>query len=200
MITARSPFSSEFQVVPPCGGHRGTLHGQPAADIVSSRAPVWGASSCPPGLSASIGFQVVPPCGGHPDWTEEERYNPDEFQVVPPCGGHPNLAGLRAVLFAFQVVPPCGGHPGQYAGNIDPLLVSSRAPVWGASRVKNARRTVSHRFKSCPRVGGILPRQRGSGRTTRFKSCPRVGGIHHSGLFRNFSCGFKSCPRVGGIF
>ena len=76
----------QFQVVPPCGGHPacsvarvwpvrfkscprvGGIEGfEPLLNIskVSSRAPVWGASSLlqkSPGWKA---FQVVPPCGGH---------------------------------------------------------------------------------------------------------------------------------------
>ena len=35
-------------------------------------------------------------------------------------------------------------------------VVSSRAPVWGASHVLPEVVVVDTRFKSCPRVGGIL--------------------------------------------
>ena len=124
-------------------------------DAVSSRAPVWGASSqvLRPGLIA-IQFQVVPPCGGHlhPSFTNMIS---QMFQVVPPCGGHPILLSLCMLLTMFQVVPPCGGHPiifrygfflrgfkscprvGGIVGTkgfwVPDNLVSSRAPVWGAS-------------------------------------------------------------------
>ena len=56
-----------------------------------------------------------------------------EFQVVPPCGGHLGSASLPLLQIQFQVVPPCGGHPDL-----------------------NERQADHSRFKSCPRVGGIL--------------------------------------------
>ena len=36
-----------------------------ACEKVSSRAPVWGASSIPSIIKPAFKFQVVPPCGGH---------------------------------------------------------------------------------------------------------------------------------------
>ena len=54
-----------FQVVPPCGGHPLRYSPQPFRILVSSRAPVWGASLII-GIQQNIPkFQVVPPCGGH---------------------------------------------------------------------------------------------------------------------------------------
>ena len=77
----------KFQVVPPCGGHLplsanfldvggfkscprvgGIRQGQDTMKTadVSSRAPVWGASTNTSSGQSSSRFQVVPPCGGHP--------------------------------------------------------------------------------------------------------------------------------------
>ena len=103
--------------------------------------------------------------------------NLEEFQVVPPCGGHRFPLVYFCQLIMFQVVPPCGGHPGRLlvervmgvgfkscprVGGIGLeerglclRLVSSRAPVWGASQGHRSLRGSRHRFKSCPRVGGI---------------------------------------------
>ena len=55
----------EFQVVPPCGGHR--------LAFANSASRFW--------------FQVVPPCGGH-HIVNNYREREVTFQVVPPCGGH----------------------------------------------------------------------------------------------------------------
>ena len=55
-----------FQVVPPCGGHLPLLAAAFILSVVSSRAPVWGASSLVSESSPiRYEFQVVPPCGGH---------------------------------------------------------------------------------------------------------------------------------------
>ena len=83
-----------------------------APRTVSSRAPVWGASRrflLP--FAASQWFQVVPPCGGHPATTAAGRPSM-WFQVVPPCGGHRRRMLSGRLHRMFQVVPPCGGHPG----------------------------------------------------------------------------------------
>ena len=55
-----------FQVVPPCGGHPTLVIGKFQSSAVSSRAPVWGASTINNQIIAARKFQVVPPCGGHP--------------------------------------------------------------------------------------------------------------------------------------
>ena len=126
------------------------------AIIVSSRAPVWGASVFPVPVTASGEFQVVPPCGGHlveeacgpliqevssraPVWGASRAtfsgYRKYEFQVVPPCGGHQKHNIYNMIHIVFQVVPPCGGHLGQSLERGFLIRVSSRAPVWGASSV-----------------------------------------------------------------
>ena len=56
--------------------------------IVSSRAPVWGASLAEENAAGGAAFQVVPPCGGHPAALCRKDLA-QLFQVVPPCGGHP---------------------------------------------------------------------------------------------------------------
>ena len=103
------------------------------AIIVSSRAPVWGASSAAPPLDHSVWqFQVVPPCGGHrPMISTPTRFS--WFQVVPPCGGHP------------QYGRPRRGRPGRFKS----------CPRVGGIQLGRKKGQHSGGFKSCPRVGGI---------------------------------------------
>ena len=184
---------------------------------------MWGASHCESGgIRPTQRFKSCPRVGGiikqDPRTTDQH-----EFQVVPPCGGHP-ATGLKSTWPAeFQVVPPCGGHQRKLSMAIIRILVSSRAPVWGASWWGGRCICRLARFKSCPRVGGIWPfmmplflrpwfqvvppcggHLTNSFRARRpkkcFKSCPRVGGIQISIQDEKYKPGFKSCPRVGGIF
>ena len=54
-----------FQVVPPCGGHRGLFGRCVGCFLVSSRAPVWGASAESPFLRQIHGrFKSCPRVGG----------------------------------------------------------------------------------------------------------------------------------------
>ena len=99
-----------------------------------------------------------------------------EFQVVPPCGGHLPPAEPPPYQCRFQVVPPCGGHPGQLGIATDNVLVSSRAPVWGASDC----------FCLCSAFFSVSSR------------APVWGASRAGALLASLSC-FKSCPRVGGI-
>ena len=116
---------------------------------VSSRAPVWGASVVEKCQEAAIiGFKSCPRVGGI--FKMSRNFWDVLFQVVPPCGGHRlQIAAAGCAGIGFQVVPPCGGHPGAAgACRADPGSVSSRAPVWGASyseRPRTADRTVSSR-------------------------------------------------------
>ena len=147
------------------------------AIIVSSRAPVWGASYTIRTSNPACCFKSCPRVGGIKVIFVEMK-KPGKFQVVPPCGGHPRQCVFFGSTNTFQVVPPCGGHRiGAFLGH-GPRQVSSRAPVWGASQEKRReRQMMAASFKSCPRVGGIPP-SGGAGRHGRsFKSCPRVGGI-----------------------
>ena len=62
------------------------------------------------------------------------------------------------------------------------LVVSSRAPVWGASLQLYGVRAVRVSFKSCPRVGGIRFLLIIYPALKSFKSCPRVGGIRRGAI------------------
>ena len=165
-----------FKSCPRVGGIRGDDRQQAGNDAVSSRAPVWGASC----------------------WKRCWKSSAPRFQVVPPCGGHRLCTGSRRRRGRFQVVPPCGGHLEQADDRGQQGLVSSRAPVWGASSCR-PRDTCHNCFKSCPRVGGIRLILRPASPYTSFKSCPRVGGIRRSCRSSLETARFKSCPRVGGI-
>ena len=84
-------------------------------------------------------FQVVPPCGGH-----RHIINKADcllcFKSCPRVGGIAEIVPLAAVLWSFQVVPPCGGHLAEMVPQVPGQMVSSRAPVWGASRLRRAQR------------------------------------------------------------
>ena len=85
--SARPSCPPEFQVVPPCGGHRTLL---------------W--SPC-----SALGFKSCPRVGGIRQLGCYQAPN-SRFQVVPPCGGHLTCTSAGTAAVKFQVVPPCGGH------------------------------------------------------------------------------------------
>ena len=141
-----------FQVVPPCGGHQAGFSQGRRVLTVSSRAPVWGAScfqykeetyqrvsSRAPVWGASLTLGWISIIWG--------------FQVVPPCGGHHKGLALAFISSEFQVVPPCGGHPAAYIIVGTRTLVSSRAPVWGASFFAPSRGH-PYKFQVVPPCGG----------------------------------------------
>ncbi len=199
----RATFSGyrkyEFQVVPPCGGHLVTPGSRLQIKRVSSRAPVWGAS----GIIRLRSTCLV------------------SFKSCPRVGGIPPGLSL-GISCGFQVVPPCGGHPIATSIFSQVSTVSSRAPVWGASKIEGYGVEKIFMFQVVPPCGGHhdvafdIPIQRdvssrapvwgaSTGSITSptpkvsFKSCPRVGGIEDSPQSFPQSCRFKSCPRVGGI-
>ena len=187
---------AQFQVVPPCGGHQ-------AISRIYKRK-VW--------------FQVVPPCGGHLDTNDLPELQ-QKFQVVPPCGGHHHASLQRATAAGFKSCPRVGGIRASDCIWL-PYKVSSRAPVWGASRPVS-RRLDDGQFQVVPPCGGHHKYYMAISPLACFKSCPRVGGIRLLPLCGNLSGvssrapvwgasfalhivermaqGFKSCPRVGGI-
>ena len=165
---------AEFQVVPPCGGHRsrsccrccrpccfkscprvgGIGFGQAvlAGGFVSSRAPVWGASSQYGCILLKQKVSSRAPVWGAsclPAGWESLLV----FQVVPPCGGHQGDRRMRKLKCEFQVVPPCGGHRQGWPGI--PAV---------------------HGFKSCPRVGGIVEFLEGTTAAGKFQVVPPCGG------------------------
>ena len=130
----RNDCYHSFKSCPRVGGIFGGPAARPLCVAVSSRAPVWGASS-------------------------DDIYT-DTVQLVssraPVWGASSVRSAPPREARTFQVVPPCGGHPGPILGSGTGQGVSSRAPVWGASQSTCGSGTRSTCFKSCPRVGGIL--------------------------------------------
>ena len=231
-----------FQVVPPCGGHHVFLGFLLIFLVVSSRAPVWGASdkclqrliiqsvsSRAPvwGASAEICNQFrqtnvssrAPVWGAsYPGVEYVAQYVP--FQVVPPCGGHPGRCRGPTARTSFKSCPRvggiegCGGHgvqpvvssraPVWGASRADvglegPALVSSRAPVWGASLRRGRRRL------ACP-VSSRAPVWGASTISSRPLMIPNVssrapvwGASWPTSSPPSPTRSFKSCPRVGGI-
>ena len=165
-VSSRAPvWGASLQPTPTASGPQ-----------VSSRAPVWGASNDSGHNFFHFKFQVVPPCGGHLKVCKHMRHLLCRFQVVPPCGGHPMSWVDKIIAVQFQVVPPCGGHLKTPLSLAEVQIVSSRAPVWGAS--------VWRTRASCPRI--------------RFKSCPRVGGIICVAMSGMAICPFQVVPPCGG--
>ena len=133
IFSATSAFSQiSFKSCPRVGGIR-------PARVIGAGVP--GFKSCPR-VGGIFPLAVVPPDHG-------------QFQVVPPCGGHLKQFAASPGICKFQVVPPCGGHRFRKPDGTGGIYVSSRAPVWGASRAVSAFCVLTFSFKSCPRVGGI---------------------------------------------
>ena len=98
------------------------------------------------------------------------------FKSCPRVGGILQVLGLGPCLMRFKSCPRVGGIPATtVTAGIN--LVSSRAPVWGASDEAGSGGGPSKSFKSCPRVGGIQIQLLEPEILPSFKSCPRVGGI-----------------------
>ena len=231
-----------FQVVPPCGGHPSHRAAVNAFSRFQVVPPCGGISSWPPQSHGWISFQVVPPCGGHlgmptsiatmrsvssraPVWGAS---SPSQaivlffcsFKSCPRVGGILYWACSQSAVVTFQVVPPCGGHHGDRLWQYRKFVVSSRAPVWGASQPPGRCQrifSVSSRapvwgasrelrlfyrsafgFKSCPRVGGIRRRHVLGLELESFKSCPRVGGIRRSCTLLQGQVSFQVVPPCGG--
>ena len=127
-------------------------------------------------LRLDIQFQVVPPCGGHQRW-ELYRKAAAEVSSRAPVWGASSWARRQRIVDSFQVVPPCGGHREKFQSSLFAQFVSSRAPVWGASKIMAAA-LAPCQFQVVPPCGGHLRYQYTfSIQSMRFKSCPRVGGI-----------------------
>ena len=191
--------------------------------VVSSRAPVWGASPISfPGWLILL-FQVVPPCGGHPGrvslWNDIVKVS-----SRAPVWGASQRHSKFALSSRVSSRAPVWGASRNHTKHFLHQKVSSRAPVWGASGKSACFGRTCCSFKSCPRVGpcgGHLLRLSKDRKAKSFKSCPRVGGIclafansasrfwfqvvppcggHPRRIRSDTALGcFKSCPRVGGI-
>ena len=191
----REWFALQFQVVPPCGGHLVGAGVTAISQAVSSRAPVWGHLVYAVALGIYRGtFQVVPPVGASCQNASNGRKDKVSSRA-PRVGGIgralarkaqllsfkscPRVGGIWRVIIMrwgdemFQVVPPCGGIM-RITWNSFRSAVSSRAPVWGASRPLSGKRPFRG-FKSSPRVGSILIEDFSTILPKCFKSCPRVG-------------------------
>ena len=121
---------------------------------VSSRAPVWGASG--DGVQYRRdhrSFKSCPRVGGIAFRPAPLRM-PFGFKSCPRVGGIPNLKGAVQTMESFKSCPRVGGIL-LYGFFKLQSQVSSRAPVWGASRIHSQRAGSKISFKSCPRVGGI---------------------------------------------
>ena len=77
------------------------------------------------------------------------------FKSCPRVGGIGDPAGFLDPFSGFKSCPRVGGIVFVKLGKPDNRIVSSRAPVWGASIGKGGYTKCQKSFKSCPRVGGI---------------------------------------------
>ena len=195
-LTGSLAFLQAFQVVPPCGGHQGFFHpawcpcsfkscprvggilcagGQHKISAVSSRAPVWGASYV-------MDTFLYAPC----------------FKSCPRVGGIIALRGQQTCVFGFKSCPRVGGILVSISVCIPDVMVSSRAPVWGASRQNRGHQHRRASFKSCPRVGGIRRRGRRLPHTAQFQVVPPCGGLPDCGTGRRRDLQFQVVPPCGG--
>ena len=184
--------------MPPCGGHPPGIQRPDDGCGVSSRAPVWGASFWPFRPSLAPGFQVVPPCGGHQIQLLEPEILPS-FKSCPRVGGIDSSLNFIFQRGGFKSCPRVGGI--QYYAIISNMhKVSSRAPVWGASR-KNRHRYTSINVSSRAPVWGAscCPSSRPSIQAVSSRAPGWGASFYHIDSLQTLPC-FKSCPRVGGIF
>ena len=148
-----------FQVVPPCGGHLGNFAKVLLAEQVSSRAPVWGASSgSSPRLGGALSFKSCPRVGGIATTIGTLRPH-ERFKSCPRVGGI-ETGSIITRLWMVSSRAPVWGASYELSVQFPPSPVSSRAPVWGASIPEHRQAAGQSGFKSCPRVGGILRRTR----------------------------------------
>ena len=208
-----------FQVVPPCGGHRRPGSRVRRPPVVSSRAPVWGASLALRHAALGVDVSSRAPVWGASFLPGKAARSTDVSSGAPVWGASsPFTEPVRRSDVSSRA--PVWGASEDEAALAQVLAVSSRAPVWGASRREPIRHQAG-RFKSCPRVGGIA----GFGVKSEIvwvSSRAPVWGASRQifNIFPRFSfqvvppCGghplclskgdapnegFKSCPRVGGI-
>ena len=168
---------SQFQVVPPCGGHLYADGTCEPIEAVSSRAPVWGAS---PAVHAVGGLNPV--SSRAPVWgASTTRGAAIRAQQVssraPVWGASSAYTPAQRHQSGFKSCPRVGGISKDAHSSTNQKEVSSRAPVWGASSSRDPIEPRPTTFKSCPRVGGIPRTQTPQPPPISFKSCPRVGGI-----------------------
>ncbi len=195
---ALSALPLSFQVVPPCGGHLALFHFLTRKYVVSSRAPVWGASIIISFTGNTTVFQVVPPCGGHrlvptvcirrepvssraPVWGASHMgwfcfLIVLSFKSCPRVGGIQNRITHRCHHLGFQVVPPCGGHRRCNVDSAHQHLVSSRAPVWGASFYIADFCILHLLFQVVPPCGGHRVKISSWAAKKRFQVVPPCGG------------------------
>ena len=140
---------------------------------VSSRAPVWGASKG----TGWRRFSLL-------------------FQVVPPCGGHLLRATVFLAMICFKSCPHVGGIGHRRSCHAE-ARVSSRAPVWGASRLINRSRR-GRRFQVVPPCGGHPSAPRAAGTTRTFQVVPPCGGHRSSLCWRAAQSPFQVVPPCGG--
>ena len=75
----------------------------------------------------------------------------------------------------FQVVPPCGGHHALYAMKNHDNGVSSRAPVWGASRGERREVRLAQVSSRAPVWGASYPGHGNGGRSVVSSRAPVWG-------------------------
>ena len=108
------------------------------------------------------------------------------------------MAGSIRITGEFQVVPPCGGHPQKPVELLEKLVVSSRAPVWGASFDPDEEGGGQECFKSCPRVGGIAEFGEEHKVDGKFQVVPPCGGHRAPPARPRGAAKFQVVPPCGG--
>ena len=143
--TAFSPSQAVFQPTRPYGARLDPPADDLPQTLVSTHAPLWGAT-----LEALVptGKELVSTHA--PLWgaTMIEPYTATmaQFQPTRPYGARPRRAGGKRAAPSFNPRAPMGRDHAQEAAQANPL-VSTHAPLWGATPLKRSFAISSFEFQ-----------------------------------------------------
>ena len=186
-----------FDPRPRVGGDFRPAHLE-AGELVSIRAPAWGATT-------EVGFQrhfdrvsIRAPAWGATTGTKIVG-GVDNVSIRAPAWGATGApGGARRDLHAVSIRAPAWGATRRHDGVCRVCGVSIRAPAWGATSDPRTMQCGNRGFDPRPRVGGDhlspapLPIQ------SRFRSAPPRGGRQLDLLTGSLDVEFRSAPPRGG--
>ena len=123
---------STFQPTRPCGARHVGDAMMDRFDKVSTHAPVWGAT-----VGDEAGYVYWAVSTHAPVWGATCTYQicsgPITFQPTRPCGARPIAGYRRSCDDGFQPTRPCGARRLSVSLVVHSNIVSTHAPVWGAT-------------------------------------------------------------------
>ena len=168
-----------------------------APRTVSSRAPVWGASEVRDKIVELMGVSSRAPVWGASGRRRASSPTATSFKSCPRVGGIQRKSPYFKGFLVSSRAPVWGA---SFAGIAVKLLlaVSSRAPVWGASRRFRLPFAASQWFQVVPPCGGH-PATTAAGRPSmRFQVVPPCGGHRRRMLSGRLHRMFQVVPPCGG--